>query len=656
MRLALTLAALTLALAVLPASAQALTFTVNSSGNSGDVAPGDGRCSTTTILTICTVRAAIEESNARAGRDRVTLGIATYEPTSELPEITDGADLTGAGARLSSLSAADAPGQPVLTINTAEAVSVTGLRITGATGAQGRGIHQLDGNVTLERVAVVGNEQAAATQVGGGGIRVDDGALVVRDSLIAGNTIRVTSAGDADAIGGGILTVSGTDLTLSNVTVSGNTAIANQAGGLNQFSFGAGIDVFDDALLEHVTLVGNVLGGNGGRTGANIATGGGQVTLRQSIIADGQGAPAATANCVATGGSIVAQGMNLETADTCNLPAAQLESTPAQLGALGNIGGPTDAHVPGPTSAAVGSASACAATTDQRGQPRPLGSGCELGAVERAADLDVTIAASSDTIGMGTDVIYTVTVRNTGPDVAVAPNVVLTPSTGSSAGAPVPSSGFCVGTNCVLPPLAQGTSAVILLTARPPAPGVVSLTASATSSTGDPDAADATATRTTTVLAPPSPGSAAEAAPPPALPGVAQGPASVPAPTPRCATTRLGTRKANRLTGGAASDRIRGGAGNDRIDGRGGPDCLFGEAGNDRVLGGAGDDELSGGDGRDTLDGGAGADKVSGGKGDDRVLARDRVRDRIRCGGGRDRVTADRVDVVAKDCERVSRR
>jgi hypothetical protein len=75
-------------------------------------------------------------------------------------------------------------------------------------------------------------------------------------------------------------------------------------------------------------------------------------------------------------------------------------------------------------------------------------------------------------------------------------------------------------------------------------------------------------------------------------------------------------------------------------------DRLVGTAGADRLCGLAGADRLDAGAGRDVLEGGAGADTVS---------ARDRVRDTIRCGAGRDLAVVDRVDAVARDCERVRR-
>lgn len=73
---------------------------------------------------------------------------------------------------------------------------------------------------------------------------------------------------------------------------------------------------------------------------------------------------------------------------------------------------------------------------------------------------------------------------------------------------------------------------------------------------------------------------------------------------------------------------------------------IFGRAGDDRLDGRAGDDLLSGG---------SGSDRVAAGSGNDRVSAQGDGFDSVGCGGGKDVVTADRVDAVAPDCEVVSR-
>jgi hypothetical protein len=140
----------------------------------------------------------------------------------------------------------------------------------------------------------------------------------------------------------------------------------------------------------------------------------------------------------------------------------------------------------------------------------------------------------------------------------------------------------------------------------------------------------------------------------PSLPGLLPGP---------CANQRWGTRGRDVLDGTAAGDTLRGLAGNDRLNGLAGDDCLFGGRGNDRLLGGTGKDRLSGGPGRDRLAGGAGGDWLSGGKGTNSISAgpgndvidsANRTPERISCGRGRDRVRADRSDIL-EDCERSRR-
>jgi len=153
---------------------------------------------------------------------------------------------------------------------------------------------------------------------------------------------------------------------------------------------------------------------------------------------------------------------------------------------------------------------------------------------------------------------------------------------------------------------------------------------------------------TVTAPAPPSespnPGgsSGGQADPAPTPPPPAPAAPSVPAPIapapPRQTTAVRATSSADRLLGTPLRDTLRG------------------LGGGDTLLGLAGDDVLDGGSGNDTLVGGAGRDLLYGRSGDDVLSVRDGVRDRVSCGPGRDRVVADRLDAVTRDCERVVRR
>ena len=86
-----------------------------------------------------------------------------------------------------------------------------------------------------------------------------------------------------------------------------------------------------------------------------------------------------------------------------------------------------------------------------------------------------------------------------------------------------------------------------------------------------------------------------------------------------------------------------GGEGNDAVQGGFGSDDLTAQEGNDFMVGGEFarrrpvEDTLSGGDGNDVID----------------VFNQPAGKDVVTCGGGFDRVLADRADAVAPDCEKV---
>ena len=75
--------------------------------------------------------------------------------------------------------------------------------------------------------------------------------------------------------------------------------------------------------------------------------------------------------------------------------------------------------------------------------------------------------------------------------------------------------------------------------------------------------------------------------------------------------------------------------------------------GNDALEGGRGGDVLRGGDGDDGLNGGFDPDQISGGNGNDVITVVSGGTDTVDCGPGFDRVTKDRFDHVAANCESV---
>ncbi len=122
----------------------------------------------------------------------------------------------------------------------------------------------------------------------------------------------------------------------------------------------------------------------------------------------------------------------------------------------------------------------------------------------------------------------------------------------------------------------------------------------------------------------------------------------------------IGLEGDDQLYGFDGDDDFDGGGGQDVLDGGAGNDDMFLGIGNDDADGGPGDDILwgqmgadvmRGGAGNDTLMGGSGRDRIWAGPGNDVIDSRDREVDIVDCGGGRDRVHADRSDRLI-GCER----
>jgi len=158
------------------------------------------------------------------------------------------------------------------------------------------------------------------------------------------------------------------------------------------------------------------------------------------------------------------------------------------------------------------------------------------------------------------------------------------------------------------------------------------------------------------------------------------------------AVTKIGTNGPDTLRGTNAADTLIGKGGNDVLLALAGDDTLLGGAGKDIVWGGkfvgsccqdndfsGGNKNLDGGPGNDDVDGGRGSDNILGGRGNDILFEgaepdvakidnisagagndgvwvlnwSPRGKDVVSCGSGSDRVLADRLDVIAPDCERV---
>jgi CSLREA domain-containing protein len=223
----------------------------------------------------------------------------------------------------------------------------------------GGGIKHSGGALTLTGVTISGNSGAL-----GGGIYNDfnGGVLTITGSTIAGNTA---------SIGGGILIQPGGASRITNSTISGDGA--QLAGGIE-----------NGGLL---TLVNSTVSGNSAesRVGGIDNGAGAGTTLFNTIVANNP----TGGNC---GGPVTTDGgYNIEDGTTCGFTAATSHSNmDPQLDPAGLVsnGGPTatiallsgspaiDVIPPGTNACGTG------VTTDQRGVPRPFGTGCDVGAYE----------------------------------------------------------------------------------------------------------------------------------------------------------------------------------------------------------------------------------------------------------------------------------
>jgi hypothetical protein len=245
--------------------------------------------------------------------------------------------ITGPGANLLSVSGNNA--SRVFLIDTGKSAALSGLTVTGGSGAFIGGGIRNDGTVTLTGIAMKGNSGShgggfgntgtatvtnstfsANVAVNEGGGLENYGILTITNSTFATNT---------SARGGGIANAGGGTLTLTNGTLSGNSASSS----------GGGIDNIAGTVLLTNTIVAN-------------ASSGGSIS----------GSVSGSNNLIGLGGSGgLVNGVNGNLVGVSN----------PGLGVLANNGGTPQTIALLPNSPALNAGnSASAPATDQRGQTR----------------------------------------------------------------------------------------------------------------------------------------------------------------------------------------------------------------------------------------------------------------------------------------------
>ncbi|TFH30181.1 MAG: hypothetical protein E4H00_05565 [Myxococcales bacterium] len=237
---------------------------------------------------------------------------------------------------------------------------LVGLTVTGGFGgsgpkgvSSGAGIRNA-GTLTLTKSTVSGN----TIEWGSGGGIDNRGLLTLTRTTVSDNSV-----GSPVSDGGGILN-SGT-LTIANSTVSGNTSPF-----IDECT-GSGISNWGTLTIANSTV-------SGPPAPPCLIRNSGTLTIKSSVVDGG---------CE---GDIASNGYNIESpGDTCGFDPdrtdlVNVSTDNLKLGELADNGGPTMTHALGAGSVAIDviPADMCEVDEDQRGEPRPGGTMCDVGAFE----------------------------------------------------------------------------------------------------------------------------------------------------------------------------------------------------------------------------------------------------------------------------------
>jgi predicted outer membrane repeat protein len=214
---------------------------------------------------------------------------------------------------------------------------------------------------TLQKVVISKN----SSQEDGGGIHVSPksgttGVLFMTDVTFKGDT--------ADGSGGG-LDVEGS-VSATNVTFAGNSA-AN--GGAIAVASGGTLELNENTIADNTATT--VAPGIDNLSSATA------VTARNTIVAD-----TASGDCVGSGSpAVTSHGHNLEAGTSCGFtsPADRQNADPklAGLASAGGNGLPVFALAKNSPAVNAGDNATCS-SRDERGDPRPSGKACDIGAFE----------------------------------------------------------------------------------------------------------------------------------------------------------------------------------------------------------------------------------------------------------------------------------
>ena len=286
--------------------------------------------------------------------------------------------------------------------------TVSGGRVAGS-GVVSAGIAAFfNTNLVINACHITGNSVVSSDVFIGGGISILGGTLNITNSTISNNRIDTANTN----LGGGIFINSAVQATISNSTISGNTV--NAASGFQTDFNGGGIYNKGILTITNSTVTDN--GADGANSAGGIYTET-FVSVGNTIIAGNRNNSAQpdvaksadqNANYNSRGFNLIG---NVGAVTTFNQSSDQTgnSSSPTNplLKPLADNGGTTPTHALLVSSPALDKGFSFGATTDQRGQPRPIdnpsvfpapgGDNSDIGAFEAGAFASFVVTKIADT-------------------------------------------------------------------------------------------------------------------------------------------------------------------------------------------------------------------------------------------------------------------
>lgn len=281
--------------------ARAASFTVDSALDTSDATPGDGICDDGAGN--CTLRAAIEESNALAGHDTITFSITgTISPTGSVLIISDedGVTITGPGSGLLTIDGTSVT--PAVFLGMVNIIAITGdnniisgftldnadsiaLGLTGSnnnafsdiiiTHSDANGVETVgSSNNTFTNMQFIDNDfigirliddsnfNSVTNSVSNGNLHSGMTTFTSHDNTFSNNTLANND--------NGMYIIQSGDNTITNNTITGSVQV--------------GINVFDTVATSGNNISGNTITGASGSVGIYVDQSAGANTLENNTI------------------------------------------------------------------------------------------------------------------------------------------------------------------------------------------------------------------------------------------------------------------------------------------------------------------------------------------------------------------------------------